>query len=90
MAAFQAAPQDPYLRYDAAIFADECLAPDFGGTGCGGWRAEDAVPWLSASAALLPIEGREPEAPRLRYEFTGLATLDEGLTYRQARGRPDR
>ena len=90
LAGFEAAPQSPWLRYDPGTFADDCLAPDFSGPGCGTSRGWDEAPWLSASAALLPVDRREPEAPRLGYELAGLIGLDRGLTYRQPRARPDR
>ena len=88
LAAFQA-PPGPWLRYDPAAFADDCLAPEYRGQGCGAWGETDSAPWLSASAALLAVEGRQPETPRLRYELAGLADLDESLANGQRRARPD-
>jgi len=91
LAALDSAAEGPRLRYDPRTFLDECLAPDFGGPTCGNPPSAEEEPRLSASAALLlPVDGPQPEAARLRYEMAGLLALDAAATYWQPRARPDR
>jgi hypothetical protein len=90
LAALDSAAEGPRLRYDPRTFLDECLAPDFGGLACAREPGAEEEDRLSASAALLPADARQPETPRLRYEMEGLAALDGAVTYWQPRTRPDR
>ena len=92
IASFAAAAEGPWLRYDPSIFADECVAPDLGDGTCRTLYGEIGETGLSASAALLPVEGRqpqsEPQPQRLRYELAGLIDLDGHVTYQAPRRRP--
>lgn len=97
LVAVAAAPLNPRLRYDPEALHDPCLAPEYVELACftrSGSVQEELRP--SASAALLPGEGRESIAGsardpvRLRYESAGLAELDVGLSYVEPRGRAAR
>lgn len=96
LAAFAADPAGPWLHYHGAVFADDCLAPDFAGRACAPAPREDGgEPAPSASAALLPVDGpprqeRAPRqesappqesAPRLGYALAELLMIEEETGY---------